>query len=254
MSGVKNRIISINITDTRFESLGLWPPNYPLSAETINFTPTTLNFHISHYSSCTTDERSKKSNYLGKYERFAFWIFGIISPPKCPLSVETIIFAPTTLNFDIPDYSSCTTDERSKNSNNLEWYHRYAFLIFRITSSPQCPLSVETTNFAPTTLMIDISNYFCTKDERSKKSIYLGKYRRYAFWVFGIILPLKYPLSVKTTDFAPTRLNFNIANYLCTKDEPIKNHIIVENIADTSFASLGLYHPQIGGKIGGFYR
>ena len=154
-------------------------------------------------------------------------------------------FGPNIRSFRyISYYSFCTTDELGKNSNNLEKYHRYASWIFQIRSPPQCPLSVETTNFAPTTLNFDISNYVFTKDERSKKSNYLGKYRRYAFWVFGIILPLKYSLSVKTTDFAPTSLNFNIANYLCTKDERSKNHVILENIADTNFQSLGLYHPQ----------
>ena len=193
------------------------PLKYPLSVKTINFAPTTLNFDIPNHL-CTKDERRKKSNYLGKYHRYEFWIFGIISPPKYPLSAQSIIFAPiliitksnylgkyhryafcsfgsisplkcplsivttnlapTTLHFDISNDSSCTRDERSKNSTDPEKYHRYAFWVFRIISSPQCPLSVETTHFARTTLNFDISNYFCTKDERSNKSNYLGKYRR----------------------------------------------------------------------------
>ena len=110
-------------------------------------------------------------------------------------------FGPNNPSFRyISYYSSCTTDERIKDSNNLEKYHRYAFWIFRIISPPQCPLSVETTNFAPTTLNFDISNYVSTKDERSKKSNYLGTYRRYEFWIFWIISAPKYPLSAETTN------------------------------------------------------
>ena len=202
------------------------PPKCPLSVETINFAPTTLNFDIPNHF-CTKDERSKKSNYLGKYHRYEFWIFGIISPPKFPLSVGTTNLAPKTLHFDISNHSSCTTDERGKKSNNLEKYHRYAFWIFGIILPPQCPLSVETTNFAPTTLNFDES--YCSRitDERSKNSNTLEKYHRYAFWIFRIISPAQFPLSIQTTDFAPTTLNFDISNYFCTKNERSKksNHL-----------------------------
>ena len=219
------------------------PPKYPLSAEIINFAPTTLNADISNYSSCTTDERSTKSNYLGKYHRYAFWIFGSISPLKCPLSVGTTNLAPTTLHFDISNYSSCTTDERGKNSNKLEKYHRYAFWIFGIISPPQCPLSVETTNFAPTTLNFDESYCSRTTDEHSNKSNYLGKYHRYAFWIFGIISPLKCPLSVETTNFSPTIRNFGIPHYFCTKDERSKKSNYLGKYRRYAFCVFGIILP-----------
>ena len=199
-SGIKSRTSSGNIAVTCFESLWLYHSQL-----------TTFNFDESYYSR-TTDEQSNKSNYLGKYRRYAFWIFGIISPPKCPVCAETTNLPQRRL-ISSRSYYSRTTDEQSDKSNYLGKYRRYAFWIFGIISPLKSALSVETTNFSPTILNFDIPHYFCKKDERSKKSNYVGKYRRYAFWIFETILPLKYPLSVKPTDFAPTSLNFSIANY-----------------------------------------
>ena len=206
------------------------------------FCPNNFNFDIPNHF-CTKDERSKKSNYLEIYHRYAFWIFGSISPMKCPLSVGTTNLATRTLYFDVSNYSPCTTVERSKNSNNLKKYHRYAFWIFGIISPPQCQLSVETTNFAPTTLSFDISNYVYSNDKRRKKSNYLGKYRRYAVWIYGIISPPKCPLSAETTNLPQRRLISTNLIILGLRTSRVTNRIILGNIADTRFESSGLYHP-----------
>ena len=226
-----------------FRILGIiLPLKCPLSLKTTNFASTTFHFDICNYSSRCTDKKHKKSYYLGKYHRFAFWIFGIISPAKCPLSIETTNFVPTTLNFDISNYF-CTKDERSKKSNYLGKYRRSAFWIFGIISHLKCPLSVETINFAPTTLNFDIPNHFCIKDERSKESNFLGKYRRYAFWIFGIISPVQFPLSAETTNLPHQPLISTNLIILVLWTSGVKSRIILGNIADTRFESLGLYQP-----------
>ena len=217
-------------------------PKYPLSAETINFALTTLNFDISNYSSCTTDERSKKSNYLGNYHRYAFRILGIILPPEGALSVETTNFASTTLDSDIL-YRFCTKDEQSKKLNDLGKFRRYALWIYGVILTPKCPLSVETTNFASTTLNFDISNYFCTKEEHSKKSNYLGKYRRCAFWIFGIISPPKWLLSVETINFVPITIHFEIPYYFFTKDERCKKSNFLGKHRRYAFWIFGIISP-----------
>ena len=227
-SGVKNLIISEIITDTRFK--------------TTHFAWTTLNFDIP-YRFCTKDEQSQKLNDLGKPCRNAFWIFGIILTPKCPLSVETTNFSSTSLNFDISNYSF-TKYERCKKSNYRGKHRRYASWILGIISPLECLLSVETTNFTSTTLNFDIPDYFCTKDERSENQNYLGKYRRYAFWIIRSISPPECWLCVETTNFAPTTLNFDIPNHLLLRTSEKKRRIILENNGDSRFESWGLYHHR----------